>query len=107
MTTPPLGGGKRSDLKRAPIGLNIRGKGSGIAKRKLNQFAEETGGHAFFIEGVEELAEVYQQLQRELRSRYLLTYQSSNSGEGRQFRTVELSSSAPGVRVKTIRGYYP
>ena len=46
-------------------------------------------------------------IQRELRSQYLVTYQSSNTADDDEFRRVELDVDRPDVTVKTLSGYYP
>jgi Ca-activated chloride channel homolog len=98
---------RRAGVAIYAIGLNLDGKGAGIARKKLDQFSDETGGRSFFIVSIDELPTIYEQIQRELRSRYLITYQSSNDAPGGDFRSVAVSTSAPGVAVKTISGYYP
>jgi Ca-activated chloride channel family protein len=98
---------RRAGVSIYAIGLNLDGKGGGLAKKKLDELSAETGGRASFIRSVDELPAIYDQIQRELRSRYLLTYQSSNSAPGSDFRAIAVSSSQPGVEVKTISGYYP
>ncbi len=77
------------------------------AHKKLSKIADETGGRSFFVEDPSELAGVYETIQRELRSRYLVAYQSSIVTESQEFRTVELQVDHPGAEAKTIRGYYP
>ncbi|HVS16765.1 MAG TPA: VWA domain-containing protein [Thermoanaerobaculia bacterium] len=98
---------RRAGVAIYAIGLNLDGKGGGIAKKKLQDFSDETGGRSFFIRSVAELPGIYEQIQSELRSRYLITYQSSNDAPGSEFRSVEVRTSASGVEVKTISGYYP
>lgn len=70
--------------------------------------ATETGGETFFIERVEQLTRVYESIQQELRSQYLIAYQSSRPGRtGDDFRRVEVVVDRKGVEAKTLRGYYP
>ena len=76
-------------------------------KRKLNQLAEETGGRTFFLKNVTELPAIYTQVEQELRSQYLIAYQSTNTSGGNTFRAVDLKVLKPGTEAKTIRGYYP
>jgi len=75
----------------------------------MKTLAEETGGRAFFLDDASRLDEIYARIEDELRSRYLIAYQSSQSGvKGRTgFRTVDLEVGKRGMEVKTIRGYYP
>ena len=98
---------RRAGVAIYTIGLTVDGKGGGQAKRALEQLADITGGRSYFIDSASELAGVYEQIQSELRSRYLITYQSTNSSTSGQFRTVALKTTRSGVQVKTISGYYP
>jgi Ca-activated chloride channel homolog len=81
------------------LDLQIRGH--------LAKLAEETGGRSFFIESATELDGVYASIEDELRSRYLLAYQPKAAPRAGEFRTVEVRVAGDGMRVKTIRGYYP
>jgi hypothetical protein len=87
------------------IGIDLARREAGV-RRKLSRLAEETGGRGFFIESVDELTAVYDVIQQELRSRYLIAYQSTNSsGEG--FRAVEVDIARRGLEATTLRGYFP
>jgi Ca-activated chloride channel family protein len=81
------------------LDLQIRGH--------LAKLAEETGGRSFFIESASELDGVYAAIEDELRSRYLLAYQPKAAPRAGEFRAVEVRVAGDGMRVKTIRGYYP
>ena len=96
---------RRSRVAIYPIGLGLP-KLDLDSRRKLNKLAEETGGRSFFLDTAVELDTVYQQIEVELRSRYLLAYQSSNTGTSQAFRTIEVKTK-PGLEAKTLRGYYP
>ena len=95
---------QRSGVAVYAIGL---GHKKGPAKRALSRLADQTGGRAFFIGDVRELADVYGQILGELRSRYLITYQSTNTGGNRRFREIEVETRAPGVSIRALKGYYP
>jgi len=75
-------------------------------RSRLTRLAEQTGGRAFFLRSVEELSDAYTQIQRDLRSRYLLTYQSSAAGSG-AFRAIEVKVSVREAEVRALRGYFP
>jgi VWFA-related protein len=96
---------QRAGVAIYTIGLNIPKRGE--ARRKLNRIAEETGGRGFLIQTASELPAIYEIIQRELRSRYYLAYQSGNTAEDTDFRTVDVEVSRPGLEAKTMRGYYP
>ncbi len=95
---------QRSGVAVYAIGL---GKQPGPARRALSRLAAQTGGRAFFIGQIAELAGVYDQILGELRSRYLITYQSTNTSGNRRFREIEADATAPGVSIRTLKGYYP
>jgi VWFA-related protein len=71
----------------------------------LRRLAEETGGRSVFVHDVAVLREAYGEIQREMRSRYLLAYQSQSSGDG--FRVVDVELERSGLEARTVRGYYP
>jgi Ca-activated chloride channel family protein len=98
---------RRTGVSIYAIGLKVGGKDAKLAKKALTAIAEETGGRSFFIETADELAGVYQTIQDEIRSRYLVAYQSSNTTESKAFREVEVRVGRPGLEVKAMRGYYP
>lgn len=98
---------RRSEASVYTIGLDIPATAVQI-RRKLRRLAEETGGRVFFINRAEELNEVYEEIEMELRSRYLLVYSPTPAPEpGSGFRRVEVESTKRGVRTRTVRGYYP
>jgi hypothetical protein len=56
---------------------------------------------------VRELPTVYGSIQQELRSQYLIAYQSDGEGRpGDGFRAVDLRVER-GLKARTMRGYYP
>ncbi|MCP3961645.1 MAG: VWA domain-containing protein [bacterium] len=77
------------------------------ARRRLTQLADETGGRSFYIHDIEELEQIYEVIQRELRSQYLIAYQSSNTEDDGEFRAVDLKIDRKDLTVKTLSGYYP
>lgn len=97
---------RRAGVAIYPIGLDLP-RTEFDTRRVLKSLAEETGGRAFFIKEIAELSAIYAEIQSELRSRYLLAYQSSNTARDSKFRTVEVTVARPGADAKTLRGYYP
>ncbi len=99
---------RRSGVAIYPIGLGVAGAFKlGEARRRLETLAEETGGRAFFIKRVEELEQVYDEIERELRSQYLLAYASDRPPDDGQFREVRVEARGGQLKARTIRGYYP
>jgi Ca-activated chloride channel family protein len=97
---------RRAGITIYTIGLKEVTK-DGAARRKLSRLAEDTGGRAFFVEEPAELEAIYQSIQEELRSQFLIAYQSSNTSGDQGFRTIDLKVRRSGVEVKTLSGYYP
>jgi VWFA-related protein len=93
--------------RRAGVTIYTIGLGKEVEKRKMEKIAEETGGRSFFIQNATELDAIYSTIEQELRSQYLIAYQSGNTTGANEFRTVDLKVSQPGVEAKTMRGYYP
>ncbi|MFL6291938.1 MAG: VWA domain-containing protein [Thermoanaerobaculia bacterium] len=93
--------------RRAGVTIYSIGLGDEIDRKKLEKISEETGGRAFFAASAAGLDAIYHTIEEELRSKYLIAYQSTNTGGGDDFRTVDLKVGKPGVEAKTLRGYYP
>lgn len=96
---------RRSAVAIYTIGLGV-GRTQVILRNKLNDLARVTGGQSFFISRAEDLAPVYDEIERELRSQYVLAYTSNRSGGGEEYREVEVKVKGR-YEVRTISGYYP
>nr|MDP9121816.1 VWA domain-containing protein [Acidobacteriota bacterium] len=97
---------RRSGVSIYTIGLRIPITSQQI-RSKLNRLGDVSGGRTFFVSKAEELAEVYGQIERELRSRYLLAFQSTRPPGTGGYREVEVKLKKPGLKARTARGYYP
>jgi len=95
---------RRSGVAIYSVGIDLKEL---EVRTKLQKLSEETGGRAFFIGVAGELSKVFETVEKELRSQYLLAYQSSNPGRDDKFRAVEVKVAKPGLEAKTVRGYYP
>ncbi len=95
---------RRAGVAVYTIGIDLPREG---ASEQLARLAAETGGRSFFVRGTDELDGAYQEIQRDLRSRYRISYQSSNTRPGEAFRAVRVEVGRPGVEARTISGYYP
>jgi VWFA-related protein len=93
--------------RRAGVTIYSIGLGEKVDKKKLEKIAEETGGTSFFLKSVDELDAIYAAIEEELRSKYLIAYQSGNTSGGNDFRTIDVKVGQPGLEAKTLRGYYP
>jgi len=97
---------RRTGIAIYAIGLGPAGTEPTI-RTKLMRLASETGGQSFFVQRASELARVYETIEGELRTQYLLAYQSTNAESDDAFREVEVRVARPGAEAKTLRGYYP
>lgn len=101
---------KRSDVAIYSIGLQSRGTtsqaGFNEADFVLRQFAQETGGKAFFPEAVAELPAIYQAIARELASQYVLGYASRNPRRDGGWRRVVVQVRRQNATARTKLGYY-
>ena len=101
---------KRSETAIYSIGLQPKdspqGKGFREAEFVLRQFAQETGGRAFFPSRAEELKDVYGQIAEELSSQYSMGYASKNGRRDGAWRRVVVQVARPNTIARTKRGYY-
>jgi Ca-activated chloride channel family protein len=84
------------------IGIGIRTFDMDV-RGKLARLCTETGGTVYYINEANELSKIYDDIQNELRSQYLLGFYPNAQGT----RWREVSVNVADARVKTIRGYYP
>jgi Ca-activated chloride channel homolog len=101
---------KRSEKAIYSIALQSREgpqtKGFREAEFVLRQFAQETGGRAFFPSRPEDLRNVYGQIADELSSQYSLGYASTNPRQDGRWRRIAVQVSRPQTTARTKRGYY-
>jgi len=72
----------------------------------LEQFADQTGGHAFFPYRLDDLAQSFQDIGTELRSQYFIAYAPSNPPPIGTYRPIEVQTTRKGLIVSTRKGYY-
>jgi Ca-activated chloride channel family protein len=101
---------KRSETAIYTIGLQPRDavalKGFRQAEFVLRQFAQETGGRAFFAQRAEDLKDVYGQIAAELSSQYSMGYASRNPRRDGAWRRITVQVARPSTTARTKRGYY-
>ncbi len=97
---------KRSGVAVFTIGLRIGKLQVGI-RRKLENLAQETGGRTFYISEAAELFSVYEEIEYELRSQYLVAYNSDQDSKEDRYREVEVEVKGGKLDARTMRGYYP
>jgi VWFA-related protein len=76
-------------------------------KSRLKELAEDTGGETFLVGKAAELPEIYRKIETEVRSQYFLSYLTESKKKDDEFRLVEVRLGKPGLRARTIRGYFP
>ena len=96
---------RRSGVAVYAIGLRIGRAQIGV-RRKLDALAEETGGRALYIHEAAELDGAYAEIERELRSQYLVAYSSDQTGEPGQYHVIEVEVKGGKLKARTMRGYY-
>jgi VWFA-related protein len=97
---------QRSGVAIYTIGLGIGPANLGI-RGKLQKLAEETGGRVFYIDKAAELGGAYDQIERELRSQYLLAFAPDPPAREGERRRVEIEMGPSGLKARAARGYTP
>jgi VWFA-related protein len=72
----------------------------------MRQFAQETGGRAFFPMQIGELAGVYGQISDELSSQYTVGYTSKNPRRDGAWRRVVVRLARANTTARTKMGYF-
>jgi Ca-activated chloride channel family protein len=96
---------ERSGAAIYTIGLGI-GKGTLSIRRKLESLAAETGGRTFFVDKAAELSGVYAEIDRELRSQYLLAFAPDPPAKEGERHTLTIQVEG-GYKARAARGYTP
>ncbi len=94
---------RRSGVAIYAIGFNVPGLGG--LRGKLEQLAQETGGRVFYANKSDELPGIYAQIEKELRSRYLLAYNAATATGPAGARAVEVKVRK-GYKTRVSRGVY-
>jgi Ca-activated chloride channel family protein len=102
---------KRSETAVYTIGLKAEDagpatKGFKEAEFVMRQFAQETGGRAFFPTHVMELAGIYGQISEELSSQYTVGYTSRNPRRDGGWRRVVVRVDRQNAVARTKLGYF-
>jgi len=98
---------RRSGVSIYTIGFSLPLIG-GI-RSKLTELSTTTGGRLFTTDKAQELPAIYAQIEKELRSRYLVTYnaiQKSAESAAGAYREVEVKVKKPGLQARTVHGTY-
>src|SRR5689334_1026900 len=91
--------------------IGILGDEPGIkrAKRALQSLSDQTGGVAFFPKDLAEVDEISQEVARDIRNQYSITYKPTNPRSNGGYRKVHVEAHANGyhdLQVRTRDGYF-
>ena len=102
-------GRKDESLRRIQEGqvvlytVGFGGHTSAAFRKTLSDFAEASGGRAFFPRRAEDLDRTFETILDELSHQYILSYVSTGGSAG--WRTLDIRASCPGCRVRAREGY--
>jgi VWFA-related protein len=101
-----LGYAQRMGVTVYTIGINI--PTTKITTRwQISKLASVTGGRAFFVSEKSELGSIYDEINRELRTQYLIAFTSNSERPPDELRKIKVEVDRNKVKVRTITGYYP
>ena len=96
---------RRAAVPIYTIGIGIKNQELDV-RNKLGRLATETGGNSYYIDNAAGLTKIYDDIENELRSQYVLGfYPPTEVKPGGKWREVTVQVSEG--KAKTIRGYYP
>jgi VWFA-related protein len=72
----------------------------------LRKMADETGGHMFKVDRRNTLAEIFRQIQEEMRSQYAIGYTPANERKDGAYRRLEIRAGSKDLKVQARKGYY-
>ena len=101
-----LGYAQRMGVTVYTIGVSI--PSTKVTTRwQINKLASVTGGRAFFVSEKSGLDRIYADINRELRTQYLIAYTSNSEKPLDELRKIKVEVDRKGIKVRTITGYYP
>lgn len=101
-----LGYAQRMGVTIYAIGIDI--PTTKITTRwQISKLASVTGGRAFFVSEKSELDAIYDEINRELRTQYLIAFTSNSERPPDELRKIKVEVDRKKVKVRTITGYYP
>jgi VWFA-related protein len=72
----------------------------------LKQMSEETGGRLFQVDRKNNLEQIFDQIQQEMRTQYAIGYTPTNGKKDGSFRKIDLRTSNKDLKVQVRKGYY-
>jgi Ca-activated chloride channel family protein len=95
-----------ANVKDADALVYLIGLGSNVDRERLEQIATETGGEAYFPATIEALSDDYARIVENLRRRYVISYESTNTKRDGAWRDVAIQSSRSELRFASRGGYF-
>lgn len=95
---------RRAAVPIYAIGLGIKSNDIDV-RAKLQKLCTETGGTVYHIDRANELQRIYDDIQTELRSQYVLGFYPAPDLKAGKWRELDVKVSEG--KAKTVRGYYP
>jgi VWFA-related protein len=92
----PGGGGRRPEPEQQRVD----------GKKILERISKETGGRMFEVSKKETLAQIYQQIQGDLRNQYSLGYTPDRKDDTRDYHKISLTTKQKDLVVQARDGYY-
>jgi Ca-activated chloride channel homolog len=91
--------------------IGIGSKRDGVDRDELRDLAQRTGGRAFFPDKKFDLNAAFAEIERELRTQYLIAYSSTNKRRDGAYRKISIEITNPGLRKEKLEirhrpGYY-
>ena len=84
-----------------------RGMFGGSGEGLMRKLTDDTGGRVFRVDRKNRLSDIYDQLQQELRSQYVIAYSPTNPERDGKFRKVEIRvKDRKDLKVQARKGYY-
>jgi VWFA-related protein len=77
-------------------------KGEGVNKGAVREVAERTGGRAFFPKKTDDLQSAFAEIEKELRTQYLIAYSSSNKKRDGAYRRVTVEITNPELKSEKL-----
>ena len=82
--------------------IGIGSKRDGVDKDVLRELSQRTGGRAFFPDKKMDLNAVFAEIERELRTQYLLAYSSTNKKRDGAYRKITVEITNPELKKQKI-----
>jgi Ca-activated chloride channel homolog len=80
----------------------IRKSSKDKAVNLINRLATETGGRAFFPQSISELPQIANEIVRDLRTQYVISYDPTNKSHDGSFRSIKVNVAQPAGSDKRI-----